>query len=191
MAPHVILFENGNFHGAHKHVFTRESNLNAPDDNFFNDKVSSLVVLEGNWAFFADSNFQRQYPPILGPGLYPGLPAGIKNDDMSSLQAVGAAPTVPGGPVHSHVMLFEHGNFHGAHKHVFTREPNLNAPDDNFFNDKVSSLDILSGLWVFFRDANFQNPYANGTEFGPAIDGSSVEKLGIKNDDMSSLLPVQ
>ena len=191
MAPHVILFENGNFHGAHKHVFTREPNLNAPDDNFFNDKVSSLVVLEGNWAFFADSNFQRQYPPILGPGLYPGLAAGIKNDDMSSLQAVGAAPTVPGGPVHSHVMLFEHGNFHGAHKHVFTREPNLNAPDDNFFNDKVSSLVILSGLWVFFRDSNFQNPYAGGTEFGPAIDGSSVEALGIKNDDMSSLRSVQ
>ena len=188
---HVILFENANFHGAHKHVFTREPNLNAADDNFFNDRVSSLVVLEGNWAFYADATFKRQYPPILGPGLYPGLPAGIKNDDMSSLQAVGAAPTVPGGPVHSHVMLFEHGNFHGAHKHVFTREPNLNAPDDNFFNDKVSSFHILSGLWVFFRDSQFQNPYAGGTEFGPAIDGSWVEALGIKNDDMSSLRSVQ
>ena len=188
---HVILFEHAHFHGQHKHVFRAEPNLNAADDNFFNDKVSSLAVLEGNWAFFADSNFKRQYPPIVGPGLYPGLPAGIKNDDMSSLQPVDAAATVSGGPVNSHVMLFEHANFHGAHKHVFTLEPNLNAPDDNFFNDKVSSLDILSGLWVFFRDANFQNPYANGTEFGPAIDGSSVEKLGIKNDDMSSLLPVQ
>jgi hypothetical protein len=188
---HVMLFEHANFHGAHKHVFTREPNLNAPDDNFFNDKVSSLVTLKGNWAFYADSKFQRQYPPILRPGLYPSLPAGIKNDDMSSLQAVNAAPTVSGGPVDNHVMLFEHANFHGAHKHVFTREPNLNAPDDNFFNDRVSSFVILSGLWVFFRDAQFQNPYAGGTQFGPAIDGSWVEALGIKNDDMSSLLPVQ
>jgi hypothetical protein len=188
---HVMLFEHANFHGAHKHVFTREPNLNAQDDNSFNDKVSSLIVLERNWAFYADSNFQRQYPPILRPSLYPGLPAGIKNDDMSSLQAVNAAPTVSGGPLDGHVILFEHANFHGAHKHVFTREPNLNAPDDNFFNDKVSSLHILSGLWVFFRDSLFQNPYAGGTEFGPAIDGSSVEALGIKNDDMSSLRSVQ
>jgi len=188
---HVVLFENANFHGAHKHVFTREPNLNAADDNFFNDRVSSLVVHEGNWAFYADATFKRQYPPILGPGLYPGLPVGIKNDDMSSLQAVGAAPTITGSPVNSQVILFVNGNFHGAHKHVFTREPNLNAADDNLFNDKVSSFVILSGVWVFFRDSQFQNPYAGGTQFGPAIDGSSVEALGIKNDDMSSLLPVQ
>jgi len=110
---------------------------------------------------------------------------------MSSLQAVDAAPTVSGGLVDNHVMLFEDAHFHGAHKHVFTREDNLNADDDNFFNDKVSSFVILSGLWVFFKDSQFHNAYASGTEFGPAIDGSWVEALGIKNDDMSSLLPVQ
>jgi Beta/Gamma crystallin len=187
---HVILFENAQFHGQHKHVFRGEPNLNAGDDNYFNDKVSSLVVLEGNWAFYADWKFQSQYPPILGPGLYPVLPAGIKNDDMSSLQPVDAGPTVSGGPVDSHVMLFEHANFHGAHKHVFTREPNLNADDDSYFNDKISSFVILSGLWVFFSDWQFKNPYAGGTQFGPAIDGSWVEALGIKNDDMSSLQPV-
>ena len=188
---HVILFEHPQFDGQHKHVFRAEPNLNAADDNYFNDKVSSLFVLEGNWSFYADWNFQRQYPPILGPGLYPGLPAGIKNDDMSSLKPVDAGPTVSGGPVDSHVMLFEHANFHGAHKHVFTREPNLNAQDDNYFNDKVSSFVILSGLWVFCSDWQFQNPYAGGRQFGPAIDGSWVEAVGIKNDDMSSLYPVQ
>jgi hypothetical protein len=97
---HVILFEHAQFHGQHKHVFRAEPNLNAADDNFFNDKVSSLVVLEGNWAFYADSKFQRQYPLILGPGLYPGLPAGIKNDDMSSLQPAsrGQEPRVRNQP---------------------------------------------------------------------------------------------
>ena len=65
---HVILFEHAQFHGQHKHVFGAKSNLNAADDNYFNDKVSSLVVLEGNWAVFAGfGNFQKQYPPILGP----------------------------------------------------------------------------------------------------------------------------
>ena len=70
---------------------------------------------------------------------------------------------------------------------VFHEEDNLGADDDNGFNDAVSSFHILSGLWVFFSDSQFQNPYANGTEFGPAIDGSWVEAVGIKNDDMSSL----
>src|SRR5262249_45318898 len=86
---HVILFENAQFHGQHKHVFRAEPNLNATDDNLFDDKVSSLVVLEGNWSFYADSKFQRQYPPVLGPGLYPSLPAGIKNDDMVVVAAGG------------------------------------------------------------------------------------------------------
>jgi hypothetical protein len=49
---HVILFEHAQFHGQHKHVFRAEPNLNAGDDNFFNDKASSLVVVEGNWALF-------------------------------------------------------------------------------------------------------------------------------------------
>src|SRR5262245_66376998 len=124
---HVILFEHAGFHGQHKHVFGAEPNLNAADDNFFNDKVSSLVVLEGNWAFYADSNFHRQYPPILGPGLYPGLPAGIKNDDMSSLQAVNSAPTVRseerrGGNVRS-----AQGNLHRYDKKGLSAETNITS----------------------------------------------------------------
>jgi hypothetical protein len=93
---HIILFENINFHGAHKHVVHDEPNLNASDDNFFNDRVSSLAVIEGNWAFYPDANFKgKPYPHILGPGLYPRVDAvQIKNDDMSSLLPV----TTPGRP---------------------------------------------------------------------------------------------
>jgi hypothetical protein len=82
-----VLFEHANFHGAHKHVFGIESNLNAGDDNFFNDKVSSILVLAGAWEFFRDSGFQGSYGVVLGPGLYPWVEAvKIKNDDMSSLR---------------------------------------------------------------------------------------------------------
>ena len=49
---HVILFEHRNFRGAHKHVFQAESSLAEPDDNFFNDKTSSFVIVEGMWTFF-------------------------------------------------------------------------------------------------------------------------------------------
>ena len=90
--PHVILFEHANFHGAHKHVFGPESNLNASDDNFFNDKVSSIAVLDGTWVYYRDAAFRGQYAQILGPGLYGWVEnVDIKNDDMSSLQPVGRA----------------------------------------------------------------------------------------------------
>ena len=39
MVAQVILFQHANFHGAHKHVFVEEANLNAGDDNSFNDQV--------------------------------------------------------------------------------------------------------------------------------------------------------
>jgi hypothetical protein len=45
----------------------------------------------------------------------------------------------------AHIILFEHINFHGSHKHVLGKEPNLNADDDDFFNDRVSSMAILEG----------------------------------------------
>jgi hypothetical protein len=181
--PHVILFEHANFHGAHKHVFGPESNLNADDDNFFNDRVSSIIVLSGTWEFFKDSGFNGPYPVLLGPGLYPSVEAvKIKNDDMSSLHPNDSSGlvTVP------HVILFEHANFHGAHKHVFGPEPNLNAGDDNFFNDRVSSLVVLSGSWKFFQNSGFDAPYP--PTLGPGV-YPSVEAVGIKNDDMSSLRP--
>ncbi len=84
----VILFEHINFRGAHKHVFWPEPNLAAPDDDFFNDTTSSIVVIEGQWAFYRDINFQF-LDGTLGPGIYPWVEAvGIKNDDISSLQPV-------------------------------------------------------------------------------------------------------
>jgi hypothetical protein len=84
---HIILFEHANFHGAHKHLFQTENNLNAGDDNWFNDKVSSFVILEGHWQFFRDSNFNGPASNILGPGKYNWIEAfGIPNDSISSLK---------------------------------------------------------------------------------------------------------
>lgn len=67
----MILFEHVNFRGAHKPVFRAESALKASDDSYFNDQVSSIVVLEVTWAFFRNSNFNDQYARTLGPGQYP------------------------------------------------------------------------------------------------------------------------
>ena len=84
----------------------------------------------------------------------------------------------------SHIIIFEHRNLHGGHKHVFSSEPNLNAGDDNFFNDRLSSFVILEGRWQFFRDSNFGSPASN--VLGPGVYGW-VEDFGIPNDSVSSL----
>ncbi|MBZ5538781.1 MAG: hypothetical protein LAO31_22780 [Acidobacteriia bacterium] len=179
--PHVILFEHANFHGAHKHVFGAESNLKAEDDDFFWDRVSSIVVLAGTWEFFREPGFNGHNGPGLGPGIYPWVESvGMHNDDMASLRPTSfeKLASVP------HVILFEHANFHGAHKHVFGVESNLNAGDDDFFNDLVSSIVVLSGTWEFFRDAGFNGSY--GTVLGPGR-YPWVEAVNIKDNDMSSL----
>lgn len=89
MPGHVILFKHVKFHGPHKHVFDEEKNLNASDDNSFNDTVSSFVVLSGVWKFYRNSNFNGAYDREFGPGLYPNVSAvDIQNDDMSSLKKI-------------------------------------------------------------------------------------------------------
>jgi hypothetical protein len=94
------------------------------------------------------------------PGRHPWVGAiGITNDDMSSLRPTTRAATVQGQPLRAHAILFEHINFRGAHKHVFAQESNLAASDDWFFNDRASSLVILSETWRFFRHINFVAPY--------------------------------
>ena len=145
MEPEVILFQAANFHGAHKHVFGKEANLKASDDHSFNDQVSSIVVISGNWKFFSNSGFQKPYPVVLGPGLYNFVGKfKIADHDMSSLAAVADSPTITGDPLNAHAILFEHGLFHGDHRHIFTQEPNL---PDNAFNDVTSSIVVEQGNW--------------------------------------------
>ena len=85
----IILFEHGNFHGAHKHLFASESNLRASDDNFFNDRISSFVILEGTWVFYRDVNFGAPASVPLGPGRYNWVEAvNIPNDSVSSIKVL-------------------------------------------------------------------------------------------------------
>ncbi|WP_425147145.1 beta/gamma crystallin-related protein [Deinococcus sp.] len=84
---HIILFEHANLHGAHKHLFGSEENLNADDDNFFNDRVSSFVILEGHWQFFTNWRFKEPASNVFGPGVYNWVEdVGIPNDSISSVR---------------------------------------------------------------------------------------------------------
>ena len=89
MVVQVILFEHANFRGAHKHVFIEEPQLKAASDSSFNDKVSSMVIVEGSWTFWPDNNFGGRPSRTFGPGTYDFLPPfGIDNDSISSLSSV-------------------------------------------------------------------------------------------------------
>jgi hypothetical protein len=86
-----------------------------------------------------------------------------------------------------HVVIFEHRDFRGHHRHIFGEEANLNNAEDGSLQDAVSSFVVLSGTWQFFRDVNFQAPF--GGAFGPG-EYEFVGDFGIDNDSVSSLRAV-
>jgi hypothetical protein len=93
MPAHVILFENADFQGNHKHCFDHIENLSTQVDHYnFNDKTSSLVVVEGYWQFFKDWMWQNPWPRIVGPGAYAtmveALGASDTNDTVTGLRPV-------------------------------------------------------------------------------------------------------
>jgi hypothetical protein len=93
------------------------------------------------------------------------------------------------GLVPGRVMLFEDRDFAGRFKEVQSADPDLTASS---FNDRVSSIAILSGNWTLFRDSQFANPYQrNGAPLvlGPGL-YAWVEDHGVGNDSISSLRAV-
>jgi hypothetical protein len=183
---HVLLFLYIDYYGYHRHVFAPEPNLNADDDDEFNDAVESLAVLAGSWWFYSDAGFSGLYKDdALPPGNYPDIDqVGLKDDDMSSLRPVTDVSVTTGDAIVGEVILFRDPNFGGPHKHVVNAERNLNADDDDDFNDNVSSFVIIQGNWKFYRDAGFYDDYP--VVLGPGL-YARVESSKIRNNDLSSL----
>jgi hypothetical protein len=90
------------------------------------------------------------------------------------------------------ILIFEHRNFEGRAKDISLGSPNLSLSEDGFFDDQVSSFIIASGNWMFYKHSGFRSPYMRAGK--PLILGpgqySSVEALGIPEDDISSLRAV-
>jgi Beta/Gamma crystallin len=90
LTPHIIIWENEKFRGNHRHIFTEEPDLNDPEDRTLENKVSSFVVLEGEWEFFRNPNFSGAYlgSPSFTQGEYPSISAvGITNDTVTSVRS--------------------------------------------------------------------------------------------------------
>lgn len=91
----IIVFDDIDFGGQFHLLNSSCSDLSSYG---LNDKISSLVVLQGNWSFYRDSDFNAPYlsngsPIVLGPGIYRWVgDLGIANDDLTALRAVTDAP---------------------------------------------------------------------------------------------------
>jgi hypothetical protein len=83
------------------------------------------------------------------------------------------------------IIIFEHRDFRGRHRHIFGQEANLNNAEDNTLNDRMSSFVVLSGTWTLFRHANFAEP-VGGRTFGPG-EYEWVGDFNVPNDAVSSL----
>lgn len=44
-----------------------------------------------------------------------------------------------------HIIIFEHRDFRGRHRHIFGQEADLNNAEDNTLHDRMSSFVVLSG----------------------------------------------
>lgn len=86
------------------------------------------------------------------------------------------------------IVLFQHINFRGGHKHLYGSENELNHREDRSMQDAVSSFVVVSGRWQFFRDSNFAGPAS--AVFGPGR-YNWVESVGIQNDSVSSVRRVE
>jgi Beta/Gamma crystallin len=85
--PEIILFEHGDFHGAHKHIFKDVPDLGATYSQF-DEKTSSIVVVKGTWALYELKDYKGKRKDVT-PDLYPDVradPLNLDNDSISSLK---------------------------------------------------------------------------------------------------------
>lgn len=81
------------------------------------------------------------------------------------------------------IIVFQHANFRGPHRHIFGMERDFNHPEDRNLNDRISSFVVVSGMWEFYQHSHFRKRL--GIQYGPGL-YSYVGAVGIGNDQISS-----
>jgi len=94
----IIVYIDGDFGGLHTHFFDSVPDLRhvalggsgSGINGDWNDKISSIVVVSGQWEVFRDVNYQVKEGATLSPGAYHWVEAiDIPNDSISSIKRVG------------------------------------------------------------------------------------------------------
>ena len=163
-AAKIVVYQDINFGGEH---FDSTTNTAYVGDHW-NDRISSIKVKSGYWRFYQDINYGGNYWD-LGPGDYPWVEdVGIPNDIISSYKKINKPK----------VILYEHINYGGGRLFVDSNQKYIG----NQWNDKISSIQIKSGKWRFYEDANYGGRH---WDLGPG-NYPWVENAGIPNDIISS-----
>jgi hypothetical protein len=165
----ITLYQDNNFSGRSLDISYPESNL---INEGFNDLASSCRVASGFWILYKDINFSGSYS-ILGPGDYADAAGmGLPNDSLSSLR-----PLPDSG-----ICLFQDNNFGARMVQLTGAQSDLRSIN---FNDVTSSVIVVSGNWVMYKDINFQ-----GSVWKLGVGRyASPESGGFENDAVSSVKP--
>jgi len=148
----IAFYDRENFGGRGVTVTDVVGDFN---DISFNDRTRSVVVYSGTWELCHDMQF-RGGCQVLPPGRYPQLPNGLDHEVSSArpvLAAVGQAPVPIGGQDRVRAVLYEGPRFTGRQYVVDGNV--LRNLDGTGFNDRVSSIRVERGYWLFCSDAQF------------------------------------
>ena len=152
-AAQVTFYEREGFGGR---SFTAENQIGNFEQNGFNDRASSVVVLRGRWEICEDAGFSGRCV-VLRPGRYPSLAAMSLNKSVSSVRMLARnvrdddnryapAPAVP------QVTFYEREGFGGR---SFTAENQIGNFERQGFNNRASSVVVVRDFWEVCDDAWF------------------------------------
>jgi len=113
-AAQVTFYERQGFEGQ---SFTTGKQINNFSRHGFNDRASSVVVLNNRWEVCEDIKFDGQCV-VLRPGRYPSLAAMGLNNQVSSVRAVSRNARIDDhryapAPVPAQITFYEHQGFKG------------------------------------------------------------------------------
>jgi hypothetical protein len=147
--------------------------------DWFNDHTSSARVRGMPFLLYQHANYEG-YGWALTPRDYMSFADwGGKNDAVSSLRYL------PGAFEDLAIILFEHTYFRGKYRIIKGDASNLGD-----FNDKVSSMVVISKIWRLHEHSNYAGRQYAVTSFGgPSRDGfyPYPSSWGGRNDEISSV----
>ncbi|MFW9875195.1 MAG: beta/gamma crystallin-related protein [Candidatus Thorarchaeota archaeon] len=178
----LVLFRKPNFQGVHHHIFDTDKDLSK---TFEANLPSTIIIRSGKWNFYSMKNCEGDSinSEVYGPGMYNTEEEGFP-EDILSVKLVEEA--IPIENVNE-VIIFEKAYFRGRHHHIFGIEKGDGDPNlgETGFDNITSSVIVISGIWGFF-----DNPDYEWTEFnrlGPGM-YSNVSGFNIGNDTLTSVM---
>ena len=169
---HALIYDEPNYKGRPLHLSQQNANFL---NDFFNDRVES-IQLAGNcqWLFYEHINFLGR-THLLRAGYYASAPKwGGRANQISSARALPPEGTVI-------ICLFQHVHFQGRMMVLYGSLPSLPFVD---FDDHISSVIIVGGMWRLFVDADYTGESVRlGKGYYP-----SVHYFKIGGDSISSVM---